>query len=49
MDKKIMSIALPDGSVDEVEVIVSFEFHDTKKEYVVYTKNECCCFKTQRR
>lgn len=40
MDKKIMSIALPDGSVDEVEVIVSFEFHDTKKEYVVYTKNE---------
>lgn len=40
MDKKIMSIVLPDGSIDEVEVIVSFAFNDTKKEYVVYTKNE---------
>ena len=40
MDKKMMSIMMPDGSVDEVEIIVSFEFHDTKKEYVVYTKNE---------
>lgn len=35
-----MSIVLPDGSIDEVEVIVSFAFNDTKKEYVVYTKNE---------
>lgn len=40
MDKKIMSIVMPDGSIDEVEVILSFEFNDTKKEYVVYTKNE---------
>lgn len=40
MDKKVMSIIMPDGAVEEVEIIVSFEFHDTKKEYVVYTKNE---------
>lgn len=40
MDKKIMSIVMPDGSIDEVEVILSFEFNDTKKEYIVYTKNE---------
>jgi len=40
MDKKVMSIVLEDGSVDEVELLLSFEFNDTKKEYVVYTKNE---------
>ncbi len=39
-DKKIMSIVLEDGSIDEVEVLLSFEFTDTKKEYIVYTKNE---------
>lgn len=39
-EKKIMSIVLEDGSIDEVEVLLSFEFTDTKKEYVVYTKNE---------
>ena len=39
-DKKIMSIVLEDGSIDEVEVLLTFEFTDTKKEYVVYTKNE---------
>ena len=39
-DKKIMSIVLDDGSIDEVEVLLSFEFTDTKKEYIVYTKNE---------
>lgn len=38
--KKIMSIILEDGSMDEVEVLLSFEFTDTKKEYIVYTKNE---------
>lgn len=39
-EKKIMSIILEDGSMDEVEVLLSFEFTDTKKEYIVYTKNE---------
>ena len=39
-NKKIMSIVQEDGSIDEVEVVVAFEFKDTKKEYVVYTKNE---------
>lgn len=38
--RKIMSIVSEDGSVEEVEVIIAFEFKDTKKEYVVYTKNE---------
>jgi len=39
-EKKVMSIVLEDGSIDEVEVLLSFEFTDTKKEYIVYTKNE---------
>ncbi len=39
-EKKIMSIVQEDGSIDEVEVLLSFEFTDTKKEYIVYTKNE---------
>ncbi len=40
MEKKIMSIVSSDGSIEEVEVILAFEFKDTNKEYVVYTKNE---------
>ena len=40
VEKKIMSIVAEDGSIEEVEVILAFEFKDTKKEYVVYTKNE---------
>lgn len=40
VDKKMMSIVADDGSVEEVEVIIAFEFKDNKKEYVVYTKNE---------
>jgi len=40
MEKKMMSIVLEDGSVDQVEILLSFEFNDNKKEYVVYTKNE---------
>ena len=40
IEKKIMSIVSEDGSVEEVEVVIAFEFKDTKKEYVVYTKNE---------
>lgn len=39
-EKKIMSIVQEDGSIDEVEVLVTFEFTDTKKGYVIYTKNE---------
>ena len=35
-----MSIVLENGQVDEVELLLSFEFNDTKKEYAVYTKNE---------
>lgn len=38
--KTTMSIINEDGSIDEVEVVIAFEFKDTKKEYVVYTKNE---------
>lgn len=40
VEKKMMSIVAKDGSVDEVEVILAFEFKDNKKEYVIYTKNE---------
>ena len=39
-EKKIMSITNESGDVEEVEVVVAFEFKDTKKEYIVYTKNE---------
>ena len=35
-----MSIIGEDSSIDEVEVVIAFEFKDTKNEYVVYTKNE---------
>ena len=38
--KTTMSIIGEDGSIDEVEVVIAFEFKDTKNEYVVYTKNE---------
>ena len=38
--KMTMSIIGEDGSLDEVEVVIAFEFKDTNKEYVVYTKNE---------
>ena len=40
VDKKMMSIVAEDGSIEEVEVILAFEFKDTNKEYVIYTKNE---------
>ena len=36
----MMSIIAEDGSTEEVEVILAFEFKDNKKEYVIYTKNE---------
>ena len=40
IEKRIMSIVAEDGSMEQVEVILAFEFKDTKKEYIVYTKNE---------
>lgn len=40
IERKTMSIIADDGSTEEVEVIIAFEFKDNKKEYVVYTKNE---------
>ena len=40
IEKKMMSIVAEDGSIEEVEVILAFEFKDTKKEYVIYTKSE---------
>ena len=39
-EKKLMSIENEDGTTEEVEVILAFEFKDNQKEYVVYTKNE---------
>lgn len=36
----MMSIVLEDGSIDEVEFLISFKFTDNEKEYMVYTKNE---------
>lgn len=39
-EKTIMEIVNEDGSTEDVEVILAFEFKDNKKEYVVYTKNE---------
>lgn len=38
--KRTLKINKLDGTVEEVEEVISFEFNDTKKRYVVYTKNE---------
>ena len=40
IEKKMMTIVDDNGNKEEVEVIFAFKFKDTKKEYVVYTKNE---------
>ncbi len=40
VEDKVMTIVAEDGTIEEVEVILAFEFKDNKKEYVVYTKNE---------
>ena len=40
VEKKMLSIIKDDGTKEEVELLVCFEFNDNKKEYVVYTKNE---------
>ncbi len=37
---KIMNVVDENGMEETVEVILAFEFRDTKKEYVVYTKGE---------
>ncbi len=38
--KNIMVTTLPDGTKEEVEVLLAFMFNDNNKEYVIYTKNE---------
>lgn len=38
--KNIMVTNLPDGTQENVEVLLSFKFNDNNKEYVIYTKNE---------
>lgn len=38
--KNIMKIIEKDGSIEEVEVVLNFEFKDNGNEYVIYTKNE---------
>ena len=39
-EKKVLSIVKEDGTKEEVELLICFTFNDTKKEYVVYTRNE---------
>ena len=39
-EQRILTITKTDGSKEQVEEVISFEFNDTKKRYVVYTKNE---------
>lgn len=40
VNKKVLSILKEDGTKEEVELLICFEFNDTKKEYAVYTRNE---------
>lgn len=40
VERKVLSIIKEDGTTEEVELLICFEFNDTKKEYVVYTRNE---------
>ena len=35
-----MVITNPDGSTEEVEVLIAFRKNDNNQEYVIYTKNE---------
>ena len=39
-DKNKMMTTMPDGTKEEVEVLLAFKFNDNGKEYVIYTKNE---------
>ena len=38
--KNVMITTKPDGTKEEVEVLLAFKFNDNNKEYVIYTKNE---------
>ena len=40
LDNKMMTIVTEDGTEEEVEIVLAFEFKDNHKEYVIYTKNE---------
>lgn len=40
IEKRILTINKQDGTTEDVEEVISFEFDDTKKRYTVYTKNE---------
>lgn len=40
IETKMLSIIKEDGTKEQVELLVCFEFNDTHNEYVVYTKNE---------
>ena len=40
MNNRVLTIVKEDGTEEEVELIISFEFNDTGKEYIVYTRNE---------
>ena len=35
-----LKVGIEDGSIDEVELLISFKFTDNNKEYMIYTKNE---------
>lgn len=37
-EKRMMRIQYDNGTVEEVEVILPFEFLDNKNKYVVFTK-----------
>ena len=39
-NKKMLSIIKEDGTTEQVELIICFNFKDTGKEYAVYTRNE---------
>ena len=38
--RKKMNIIKEDGTEEEVELLLSFKFNDSEKEYAIYTKNE---------
>ena len=40
MNERKLTIVREDGTEEEVEKIISFQFNDTGKEYIVYTRNE---------
>ena len=39
-EKKKMTLTLENGTKEEVELLLSFQFNDNNNEYVIYTKNE---------